>query len=438
MLNILRRKIFWLNDRYKGGFVKEAYDDIRFCTETNSPAENNIIGHKEEPLRELLNHAVETTAYYNGYKGLPLSNFPVVNKAIIKEHQEEFLSSSYKSKKLIEMSTSGSTGMPFTCYQNIEKKKRVNAETLYFNGQAGYEVGNRFIFLRSLTDKSKKSWWTQWLQNEKLIDTKELEDKKIEEMLADIKRASSKEPCILVSYASTYDAFAKYFRERGTDMVRGCNICGIISSSEILFDDTRKSMMEAFKCDCFSRYANMENGMLGQDIPEQPNIFVINEADYLIEILKMDKDIPADEGEIGRVVVTDLYNKAMPLIRYDTGDVGAITFVERKGAVKRAISAFGGRKIDMIYDSHGGRVSPHKISVSFWEFSELKQYQFIQEGRQEYKVKINVDAPFSKDKELINKLKLLLGEEANITLEEVKEIPVLASGKRKYIMNNYN
>ena len=66
------------------------------------------------------------------------------------------------------------------------------------------------------------------------------------------------------------------------------------------------------------------------------------------------------------------------------------------------------------------------------------RYQLIQEGRKEYKFKININGSFSREKELVHEFKSYLGEDADFKIEYVSEIPLLASGKRKKIVNNYN
>ena len=83
------------------------------------------------------------------------------------------------------MSTSGSTVSPFTSYQNIEKKRRVNAETIFFNGMAGYKVGNSLINLRSLNAKRQKSKIKQRIQNEQLINIEKLDKTDIEVLPGD-------------------------------------------------------------------------------------------------------------------------------------------------------------------------------------------------------------------------------------------------------------
>ncbi|MHA7744963.1 hypothetical protein [Priestia aryabhattai] len=426
---------FWGLDAIKGKIVRKAYEEIKQIDQIDSRSDE-VLNYQENALKKLLVHATSTTNFYKNFEAKNLSHYPVVNKSLIRDCQENFMSDKYSKNNLIKMSTSGSTGTPFICYQNKEKKKRVSAEVIYYSEKAGYSVGGNLIFLRALTEKSRKSLFHQWIQNETLIDISNLDDKYIERLLSEIKKVSSSGSMIL-AYASTYDALKDYFNRYGASKVGESIITGIISSSEMLFDDTRKSMSNAFNCKCISRYSNQENGIIGQD-DTLNNVFLLNEANYIVEILKMSEDKPVVEGEVGRIVITDLYNYAMPMIRYDTGDIGSITLLDRDGVQKKAIVNFGGRKIDVVYDSYGNRLSPHTITNNFWSFPEIQQYQFIQETNTQYTIKINVDGLFKREQELKTLLLKLLGSEADITIQRVNEIPVMASGKRKYVINKTN
>lgn len=193
-------------------------------------------------------------------------------------------------------------------------------------------------------------------------------------------------------------------------------------------------MRDFFECECYSRYSNQENGIIGQDDIEN-NTFILNETNYIVEIFDFDTDVPVPEGKVGRIVITDLFNKAMPMIRYDTGDIGSISYVKRNGVTKRAITNFGGRRVDVVFDCNGKRLSPHSISNHLWAFPEIVQYQFIQEDDGVYTVRLNTNSGFHRENELKGLLLKLLGDGAKIRIEEVDEIPVLASGKRQYIVN---
>lgn len=433
MLNKLRNISFWTLDLFKGKEIKKNLKQIEklYLTSYDSRELNSYRGHA---LNILLTEAINYTDYYKDYDDLSLMSFPVINKKEVLKNQDEFLSTKYDKNNLIQMSTSGSTGVPFTSYQNIEKKKRVNAEAIFFNGLAGYNVGDKLIHLRSLNLKNKKSHFKQLIYNEKLIDIDKLDENNLENLVAKITSNSRNNLSVLLSYASTYDALALYIKHNEVKIK--AEVEGIISTSEILHDYTREVMMDYFNCNMFSRYANMENGILGQDAPEHPNTFILNEANYIFEIISFDSDEPVEMGELGRIVLTDLYNYAMPMIRYDTGDIGTFKIINKNGVEKLAITNFGGRQIDMIYDYNGNFVSPHKISVSFWGYNEIDEFQFIQTNKKEYKVLLKLkNGKFTEIAKLKNTLEDILGKKSNIEFSVVNEIPKLKSGKKKYIMN---
>ncbi|AIF45572.1 phenylacetate--CoA ligase family protein [Virgibacillus sp. SK37] len=432
-LSKIRNQAFWLVDKLKGGNIRDYYNNLKRAEEIDSFSP--LVREKQKKaIEQLIQHSISSTNYYNRCcNGLDFEHFPIINKNIIRNRQNEFISNIFKKDQLITMHTSGSTGTPFISYQNVQKKKRVIAELIYYNEKLGYFVGKNLIFLRSLTAKNKGSKLLRFLQNLTLINVFELNDNAIDSMLKKIERKSSN-GSVLMSYASTLDAFRDYFNQ--TNRSYSLNVTGIISGSEMLYDDTREVMENVFQCKCISRYSNQENGVLGQDDVEN-NVFLINEAHYLIEIFKIDEDVLAAEGEVGRIVITDLYNYAMPMIRYDTGDIGAITYVDVKGIKKKCINNFGGRKIDMVYKVDGSILSPHKISVTFWSFTGINQFQFIQLGPRDYKVVLNVASSFNSESQIVERLYKLLGETAEIRFSYVEDIPALSSGKRKYIMNKW-
>ena len=435
ILEMCRNKAFWIMDALRGGQVRKAYELIEKC-DKGIWSEEEIDAYQQNCIEKLLRHCMNTVPFYNSLKSIDLHDWPVVNKATYKCDYERHLSSCYDRNKLIRMSTSGSTGTPFTCYQDKGKKRHVNAEVLYYNGQTGYKIGRRIIYLRSVVSEIAKSDISQFFQNIYLLNCTDLSDKGIAEKIDFIRRYSKSCGAMLMGYSSTLDAFRKYFERNGYHRAEGCNIYGVVGGSTMLYDNTRDSMEKAFGCKCYSRYANEENGFLGQDGVEN-NVFFVNNADYFVEILKLESNEPAEFGEIGRIVVTDLYNYAMPMVRYDTGDVGAWVEITRDCTKKRAIGSFGGRIVDMIYNCYGESISPHSISTSMWKYKCLEQYQFAQTGKKSYEIRINLKEPNMTvdETDLINTLKVIVGRDAEIELKYRTEIPVLSSGKRRYIIN---
>lgn len=430
LLELLRNTAFWTLDYIKGGRVRKYISTLRTA---DTMGGGYLADYQSNTLISLLQHCINTVPAYKQMTGTNLIDWPVVNKNELRENRKSHLSLSFEEDNLISMSTSGSTGTPFSCLQDINKKKHVNAEVIYYSGKTGYKIGQRIIYIRSLVKKVAKSPIQQFLSNIYQLNSKDLSDKGIEELFRQIKKLSSGSGAMVLSYASTLDAFRKYFEKHGFDAVKDCKIFGIISGSEMLYDVTRESMERAFGCKCFSRYSNEENGILGQDEVEN-NIFLTNNVSYVVEILKFDSDEPASVGEVGRIVVTDLYNYAMPMIRYDTGDAGAWVEVIYNGKKRLAIGNFAGRAVDIIFDCDGNQISPHMITNGMWKFEGISQFQFVQKQKNDYEMRICAGSNYD-EAELLEVLHSIVGENAHIKIKKVDEIPILSSGKRRYIVN---
>lgn len=433
LLEFARGRAFWVMDSLKGKKVKSALEILHNC-EDGIWSEEQIKKHQEEQIQKLLAHAKTTVPFYSDQSDTVLSNWPVVNKNVLRSNGNDILSNMYQKENLIAMSTSGSTGTPFTSWQDGDKKKHVNAETLYYNGKIGFSIGRRIIYLRSIVSEVSKSKLQQFSQNIYLLDCNDLSDSGIKEKLKFIVNYSKGCGAMLMGYASTFTAFQKYFDKYGYEEVSEAKIYGIASGSEMLYDATREALEKAFKCQCVSRYANEENGFLGQDDNEN-NVFLMNRADYFVEILKMNSDEVAEVGEVGRIVVTDLYNYAMPMIRYDTGDVGARVKVIHNGIERYAVGSFGGRIVDSVKDFKGDLVSPHAITNLMWKYKNIKQFQFVQKAKGKYHLIINAQKAEVNETELIHDYKRIFGQESDFSVSYCDDIPVLASGKRRYIVN---
>ena len=72
-----------------------------------------------------------------------------------------------------------------------------------------------------------------------------------------------------------------------------------------------------------------------------------------------------------------------------------------------------------------------------WQYAEIEEYQLSQEDKKRYTVKINGHDPFTREQKLIEEFKSYIGQEADFRVEYVTEIPLLSSGKRQKIVNNY-
>jgi phenylacetate-CoA ligase len=428
----LRSEIFWLFDFIKGKKIKNDLEEIKMLIESGDhdvPA-----SRKKELLNDIIKHAVNTTKYYSRFRSYnSLSDFPVINKTIIRDSFNEFCSGIYKLSDFIPVVTSGSTGTPFKVYHDRRKRIRNHADTIYFAGKAGFDVGDRLLYLKIWAKEKMKPGIVYQTQNIIPVDVLHLNDSMISGILGTVKKDNSSYS--IIGYSSALELICRYLDKNNSDRISG-KIKSIISISEALNDYTRNRLLYYFNTPVFSRYSNLENGIIAQQTPEGELKFLVNTASYHLEILKMESDEPEEQGKPGRIVVTDLFNYAMPMIRYDTGDIGSF---ESENSVpgKIFLSQVEGRKLDLLYDTRGELVSSYIVYKNMWKYLEIIQYQLIQEGERQYVMKINVSEEFKREDELVEEFKEYLGSDADFKIQYVNEIPLLASGKRKKIVNNY-
>ena len=425
----IRRTGFWALDALKGGAVRKHYNDIVL------KLSEDYDGCDTEQLSALLEHAKSTTPFYRRLNSQKLLNsiedFPIVTKMDYKEQFDAFQSEVYLDKPKHQMSTSGSTGTPFTVNQDMNKRKRVLAEIIYFNEICGQKLGDKYIYFRVLTDKNRKSKLEQLMQNLVPVDILHLDDANLEKIRCLLKQDKSINSAL--AYASTYEHLVNYLIACG-DNPDMFNIRLFVTGSEVLDMQYKKRIKETIGCDIVDRYSNQENGIIAQT-PDMSDEFIVNTASYYVELLKLDSDENADSGELGRIVITDLYNFAMPIIRYDTGDT-AISCGKENGQI-RQFKSLQGRQVDIIYDTRGNRITPFVIGMHMLGFDKLKQYQLIQKDARKYVFKVNgADGVYSKE-ELDKIVRDILGQDAEIDIQFVDTIPVLASGKFKRTVCNY-
>lgn len=415
-----RSAVYWSLDMLKGGSMRKILKDIEHSNEQWDEKREKIL------IEKLLKHASLTTEAYSNYIGQSIEAYPIVNKIDYKCDYESYISSMFLDEKNHKMSSSGSTGTPFVVIQDKNKRKRVLGELIYFNKIVGQNIGDKFVYYRVWTDKNKKSKLEQIKQNLLPINILYLDAENLKycvDVLQEDKKINS-----ILAYATTYDAFFRYLKNNKVKKDR-FNIKLMISGSELLLDSTRDGLEELIGCKMINRYSNQENGVLAQSTLYD-NDMIINQANYYVEILKTDTDEPASYGELGRIVITDLFNYALPMIRYDTGDLGIL---KEKGVLETV----QGRQVDVIYDTSGRTLTSHTWSAYMRKFSEIKQYQFIQKAEKEYLLKVNDNNKAYSNEEYDHTLRSVLGDDAIITIEYVDEIPILASGKFKKTICEY-
>ena len=427
----LQRTCYNLNDFLKGGDISRYLKEIGAIQE--APFNQHALDARVYRMKTMVEYACEKVPFYRELGIDQFKKLPVVNKGIINGAFDSFISCEYLNAELHEVYTSGSTGIPFKLYQDEHKRKWHTASVLYFMNRTNYQLGNLLFELEVIRGEEVRSDFENFKRSAVQFDISNLSEQSIEELIGVIKKLKGKKN--ILGFSSGLEAIGDYLESNGI-YLNHLNFQGIIANSEKLCDQIRKTLESHFGCPVFSRYSNEELGILAQETKDSGHRFELNWSSFYYEILDLNEDKPVKEGEIGRIVVTDLHNYAMPILRYDTGDLGRF---ETGLAGRRYLKAVEGRRLDAVYNTQGELIASFVIITLFYPFKKaIKQYQFIQTGVRSYVIKIHPSKVFKGEEKLIALVRKEFGSDALVTIEYVDEIPTLNSGKRRKVVNVYH
>ncbi len=307
-----RRTGFWAVDALKGSPIRHHYDDIR--------AKMAGQGDADEQLGRLLEHATRTTSFYAPLAGRGLADFPVIDRAFCRQHIGELRSSAFSDGQLRSVSTSGSTGTPLTVHQDRSKRQRTVADLIYVHEAAGLALGEKLMWIHEWSSVTAKSRLGELLQNVVSVRQATLDARGEDEVIVRLRRDRVRG---LLAYGSELWSLARRIEERHPDARGSFGLSVVLSHADDLAPGTRARIRAAFGAPVVDRYSNSENGILAWTRPDEDD-FQLNRASFRFELLRLDSDEPSAPGELARVVLTDLYDLATPLIRYDTGDLAIV------------------------------------------------------------------------------------------------------------------
>ena len=339
---VLRREVFNLLDAAKGGRLKKLKE-----VNKHEIVEGVTEDYMERRVQTLLSYVKQHSPYYKEHpEWTKLEDFPVMTKGDFIEHYDEVLVDCVREQgNLYRLSTSGSTGTPFTVLCDGDKMSRVNMNFISCMELNGFRMG------------MKRGEFRAWIKGKNTI----------------------------------------------------------------------------------SKWKSFENGFIAIQLDEDPE-YTVDLYNFYPEILKLDSDEPAEPGELGRIVVTDYYNKTFPMVRYDTGDTGKMrVYYDKNGRVHAKYTEIYGRRGSLMYNTKGEPLSIHVFMNTLLKFEgTVYQAKCIQWGEKDYELLVNADRSRLDETELLAAYRHYLGEDAELRITYVDQIPIQASGKFMVCENKWN
>lgn len=438
----LRSKIkAWVTAFYAPNIQKYVSEYMQ----TDHYSSEQIEQYKMHKLQALLDFSYQHVPYYHrlfdslGLKPTDfqstsdLQRLPILTKEIIRrEGSNMYADISQKGVKLT--STSGSSGHPVVLRKTKQAREIEQALMYRYKLNGGINPnncslvmwgGHSFSFVGSIRNKIK-----QWLLNEYLFDTYHITDKSISDIISILNTGK-------VSYLRGYTSAVYYVAQE--ILARGLcyNIPFVSVSAEKLLDSQRTIIEKAFGPNLFDQYGCGECGAIAYECKEHNGLHH-NFEHSVLEVLD-DNNSPAATG---RVVLTNLDNYAMPLIRYENGDM--VTLSDTKCACGRQsmlIKCIEGRTYDMIYGENGRKVhaallTDVLLNVDVLTKYPIKQWQIVQKEPLLFICKYIAPYPILEiDRiEMERIYQKYLGEHVQLIMMQVDWMYIPKSGKRHYVI----
>lgn len=409
---------------------------------------HNVDWHKEyqsHELQKLIKFSIATTKFYRQlfqeHDIYPaeivhtedLSRLPIIQKEVLSARLKEFLPADFPEQRLIIKSTSGSTGAPFKFFQDYFAVMREEAFAVRHWENAGMKLGEPSVFLRSYVPHNEHdTYYFDPVNNRHFFSAYHLDEKTFHFYCKKMLESRSR---FIFGYPSSLEIFSDFLNSAKRSM----HFEAAITGSEMLSLTARKKIEKALNTKVFDWYGLAEPTVtMGQCEKGSYHLF----SEYgILELLDAKNNPITKDGELGRIVGTNFTNRALPLIRYDTGDLGV--FVSGRCGCGRGlpvvVSSIQGRKDDLLIGANGQFLP----SVNFYSlFAELggqvSRFQLVQNGLSNFKLKLVRGPEFCEQsvKQILEELNLRIGGRPRVYVETVDKIIPSKAGKVRAVIRN--
>lgn len=424
--------------RYQAGSLPPV---IRQLEQSQRDDREAIAALQQQKLRLLVEHARQHVPYYreriadtlSGEGPGLLESLPTLVKADLQERHAD-LRSALDLGRITWKTSGGSTGQPVTVAKTRSAMLHELAATWRGYSWAGIEIGDsqaRFWGVPLTLKARLNARLTDLVCNRYRLSAFDFSEEKLRGYADALERFA---PDYYYGYVSMLVEFGRYVRDRGRPLNHRPK--AIVSTSEVLSDADRAFLEATFSTRVYNEYGCGELGTIAHEC-ESGGLHTSDE-NMIVEIL--DGDRRCGPGEPGEIVVTELNNRAMPLIRYRTGDFGTLSPERCEcGRSLLVLDGLHGRAYDMVVSPSGKSFHGEFILYIFEEIKRrrpgIRQFQVQQLTPAEFVVRIVPEEGFDEAVEqvIIEEIRRHIDPAAEIRFEHVERIEREASGKMRLV-----
>jgi len=415
---------------------------LRHVRQIQWNSERQIEHYIQQKLHSILCFSLKNIPFYRDLNICPpkvdrdarnvLEKFPVIDKEVVRREWERLLPEKPRWP-VFTVHTSGTTGTPLRLKRDLAS---IRWERAFLQRQldwAGYRAGGRRAWLRGdlivPVDRSAPPYWRLDFSNKMLVLSSY--HLSVDTVGLYLDQLEKYDPVVIHAYPSAIHFVASWMCNNNIKY-SGRSLVAVLTSSETVTDSLRRTIESAFGCQVFDWYGQTERvAAIGTCSAGRMHLL----SDYsFIEL-----DHVGDN--LYEIIGTGLYNFAMPLIRYRTGDVVKIIngFSDKCGCGLPfpVVDAVVGRQDDVVLLPDGREIG--RLDHVFKGITHIIEGQIVQERPDLIVLQIVPADGFgrSQEKRLVRQARERLGREIRIEVKLVDALERTASGKMQNVIRRY-
>lgn len=432
---IFKNILFPVLEKFNGSSIGTK---LKFLEESQWWSNQRLQEHQNRRLTELMEHAYTNVPYYtklfDRMKLKPkdiknqqeLSKLPILSKEDIKKNPDDFRARNYINSSFPTFS-SGSTGKPMRFYQTEEARSWCWAATFRAWEWSGFQLGDRYIKISLNKRDSFKKKLQDFLFNTKYIYSFDLTEDRIKQFIEHYEKFK---PVIVRGYSSSMYIIANYIKKNHIKLKHKIN--AIYTTGENCFPEYRSIIEKQFSCKVIDGYGGGGELLSVAFQCERKKYYHLMDELVITELI--DSEVPGSK----KIILTGLFNYAMPLIRYDIGDLA----LETKGRCNcgrhsKIIKSINGRDTDIIRTKNGNFLCAPFFAAMFEHIEGVDEFQIIQDKITGIRINIIKNQRYTLDDEekIVKTLRKAAGSDFQIRMRYVSKINLSDSGKRRNIIS---
>lgn len=436
---------------YSGREYFKALRYQKFLENSQYWERERIEGFRNIQFRRLVSHCYANVPYYRNYmrkNSLKISDFrtvedikklPILSKELLNRNFNDLKAENYDKNAIKYEATGGTTGTPTRIGRDKSIEYISDANNRRFWKYAGFVPGmnlttmwgNEYDLLKLKTGRGKIK---RMMENVNTLNCFDLTEEKIRVYTENIQR---NKPEIIRGYASAICFYVNYCKK--VDIHFNNHPKSIILTSDKILKKQKDEIADFFGSDVYEEYGCQEFSLLAHECSAHKGLHLAEEL-FIFELYNK-RIYSRDFIARGEVIVTPLFNFAIPLLRYKLGDEISVSDENCAcGRQLKLVKEVNGRISDFVVTKSDkfihGELFAHLITpikgILYYQVRQYEKGAVVIHFVKDRSCKIN-------DRDLENlcmNLKKIFGNDMDLRIEEKERIPLSPSGKRRSVVSD--